>query len=86
VRRWAWLLALGAFVMLGWAHAWLGFERRAIAARLHALERERMALAQRIERLRLERAALLRPERLRRWAQGRLGMGPPRPDQVVRDE
>ncbi len=85
MSRRGWLLWWLLVALLGAGQAWLAHARRATLARAHALAERERALLLRIEKLELERAALLRPHRLRRLA-ARLGMGPPRPEQVRRDE
>ena len=85
MSRRAWALWWLCVALLGVAQAWLAYARREALAEAHRLAEHKRALLLRVEKLHLERAALLRPHRLQRLA-AQLGMGPPRPEQVQRDE
>lgn len=80
-----WMLALGILIALvAAAQVALSHMRYELTKDNTTLRHERKELVAELNRLSLELASLTRPERIRRLAKSRLGMGPPTPMQVIR--
>ncbi|MDX8407517.1 MAG: cell division protein FtsL [Mariprofundaceae bacterium] len=78
-------LAIPLFIgLLAAAQVWLSHVRYELSQNSQRIMADKQDIALETSKLRLEIASLTRPERLRRLAQQRLHMAPPRPMQVIR--
>lgn len=77
------LIALGCCGLVAAGQVWLSHMRIELTQKTQKTQDERTALSHELQGLRLEVASLSRPERLRRLAQTKLDMAPPRPMQVL---
>lgn len=77
------LLPLMAGALAG-GQIWLSHLRYEMSLEVQQFTTQKEMLKMQSSKLRLEIASLTRPERLRKLAQQKLGMGPPRPMQVIR--
>lgn len=79
----SWVLVLGVVAVLAAGQIWLSHLRYELSLANQQVEKERQLALKETSTLRLELANLTRPERLRKLAQEELGMGPPKPMQVM---
>jgi len=78
-------LAVPLFIgLLSAAQVWLSHVRYELSQSSQLTMADKQDMALETSKLRLEIASLTRPERLRKLAQQRLQMAPPRPMQVIR--
>lgn len=78
----AWVLLALAVVVLAGNQVWLSHLRYEVSLKSQRLLVEQTTIKQQTRALSLEIASLTRPDRLREYAR-KLGMGPPRPMQVL---
>ncbi|OIO73860.1 MAG: cell division protein FtsL [Zetaproteobacteria bacterium CG1_02_53_45] len=78
-----WLLVPVAVGVLAAGQIWMSHLRYELALENQRVNTDRQETLQQSSTLRLELANLTRPERLRKTAQEKLGMAPPKPMQVV---
>jgi len=77
-------LPIAGIAIMATGQVWLSHIRYETSLETAAMQKERDAVKGEMHTLNLELASLTRPERLRKIAQSKLGMGPPRPMQVLR--
>lgn len=78
------LLVLGVVTASAVAHVWTHLEVIDHGYRISKASRQRDGLKERNRRLRIELAVLKDPARVARLAAGRMGFGPPEPEQIRR--
>jgi len=85
MSTWArpWVLVPVVAGVLSAGQIWASHLRYELSLENQQLNKERQETLKETSTLRLELANLTRPERLRKLAQEELGMGPPKPMQVV---
>ncbi len=67
----------------GIGYVWSNFERTQIGYSLSQLQKEEMRQKEINQKLKLELATLKSPQNLERLAIRKLGLGPPKPEQIV---
>ncbi len=77
-------LPVAGIAIVATGQVWLSHLRYETSLETSAVQKEYDAIKGEIHTLNLELASLTRPERLRKIAQSKLGMAPPRPMQVLR--
>lgn len=78
-----WLLVPVLAGLLSAGQIWVSHLRYELSLETQRLNTEKQDALGQASKLRLELANMTRPERLRQLAQQKLGMAPPRPEQVV---
>ncbi len=78
-----WLAVPVAIGILAAGQIWMSHLRYELSLENQRVNNDQQETLQLISTLRLELANLTRPERLRKTAQEKLGMAPPKPMQVV---
>lgn len=76
--------AVTLFCLMAAAEVWLSHLRYGLSLERTEISGELQAVNTEINRFNLEQASMLRPEKLRQLARKKLGMGPPKPMQVIR--
>ena len=77
------LMLLVCFMGTGIGYVWSNFERTQIGYDLSQLQKEEMRLSEINQKLKLELATLKSPQNLERLAIQKLGLGPPKPEQII---
>ena len=77
------LLMLICFMGTGIGYVWSNFERTQIGYSLSQLQRKEMRLKETNQKLKLELATLKSPQNLQRLAIQKLGLSPPKPEQII---
>jgi len=77
------LLMLICFMGTGIGYVWSNFERTQIGYSLSQLQRKEMRLKEINQKLKLELATLKSPQNLERLATQKLGLSPPKPEQII---
>ena len=77
-------LPIASIAILATGQVWLSHLRYETSLETSKTQKAQGEQKREIHKLNLELASLTRPERLRKIAQSRLGMAPPRPMQVLR--
>ena len=77
------LLMLICFMGTGIGYVWSNFERTQIGYSLSQLQRKEMRLKEINQKLKLELATLKSPQNLQRLAIQKLGLSPPKPEQII---
>jgi len=77
------LLMLICFMGTGIGYVWSNFERTQIGYSLSQLQRKEMKLKEINQKLKLELATLKSPQNLERLAIQKLGLSPPKPEQII---
>ncbi len=77
------LMMLICFMGTGIGYVWSNFERTQIGYDLSQLKREEMRLKEINQKLKLELATLKSPQNLERLAIEKLGLSPPKPEQII---
>jgi len=78
-----WLAVPVAIAVLAAGQIWMSHLRYELSLENQRVNKDQQETLQLTSTLRLELANLTRPERLRKTAQEKLGMAPPKPMQVV---
>ena len=78
-----WMVVPALVGVLAAGQIWFSHLRYELSLEVQSLSSEKQGVLRESSKLRLELASMIRPERLRKLAQERLGMGPPSPAQVV---
>jgi len=78
-----WMLVPVLAGLLAAGQIWMSHLRNELSLETQKLTAEKQDALGQSSSLRLELASMTRPERLRQMAQQKLGMGPPKPAQVV---
>jgi len=79
-----WISVVLLLALFAAGQVWLSHIRYELSQHTQSLMAKQQTIALETSRLRLELASLTRPERLRKLAQTRLHMAPPRAMQVLR--
>ncbi len=77
------LMMLICFMGTGIGYVWSNFERTQIGYDLSQLKKEEMRLQEINQKLKLELATLKSPRNLERLAIEKLGLSPPKPEQII---
>jgi cell division protein FtsL len=77
------LMMLICFMGTGIGYVWSNFERTQIGYDLSQLKKEEMRLKEINQKLKLELATLKSPQNLERLAIEKLGLSPPKPEQII---
>ncbi len=77
------LAMLVCFMGTGIGYVWSNFERTQIGYSLSQLHKEEMRQKEINQKLKLELATLKSPQNLERLAIERLGLSPPKPEQII---
>jgi cell division protein FtsL len=77
------LMMLICFMGTGIGYVWSNFERTQIGYNLSQLKKEEMRLKEINQKLKLELATLKSPQNLERLAIEKLGLSPPKPEQII---
>lgn len=77
------LMMLVCFMGTGIGYVWSNFERTQIGYNLSQLQKEEMRLSEINQKLKLELATLKSPQNLEHLAIQKLGLGPPKPEQII---
>jgi cell division protein FtsL len=77
------LMMLICFMGTGIGYVWSNFERTQIGYDLSQLKKEEMRLEEINQKLKLELATLKSPQNLERLAIQKLGLGSPKPEQII---
>jgi cell division protein FtsL len=77
------LMMLICFMGTGIGYVWSNFERTQIGYDLSQLKKEEMRLQEINQKLKLELATLKSPQNLERLAIQKLGLSPPKPEQII---
>ncbi|MCF8127075.1 MAG: cell division protein FtsL [Deltaproteobacteria bacterium] len=77
------LMMLICFMGTGIGYVWSNFERTQIGYNLSQLQKEEMRLSEINQKLKLELATLKSPQNLEHLAIQKLGLGPPKPEQII---
>ncbi|MFQ5344597.1 MAG: cell division protein FtsL [Mariprofundus sp.] len=78
-----WMLFPVCVAILAAGQIWLSHLRYEMSLDTQRLMAEQKGIQRGLSKLRLEAASLTRPERLRQYANSKLGMAPPKPMQVI---
>jgi len=77
------LMMLVCFMGTGIGYVWSNFERTQIGYDLSQLQKEEMRLSEINQKLKLELATLKSPQNLEHLAIQKLGLRPPKPEQII---
>ena len=77
------LMMLVCFMGTGIGYVWSNFERTQIGYNLSQLQKEEMRLSEINQKLKLELATLKSPQNLEHLAIQKLGLSPPKPEQII---
>ena len=77
------LMMLICFMVTGIGYVWSNFERTQIGYDLSQLQKEEMRLSEINQKLKLELATLKSPQNLEHLATQKLGLSPPKPEQII---
>jgi len=85
MRSWLklWMLLPGCMAVLAAGQIWLSHLRYELSLDTQRMIVEQKEVGRESSKLRLETASLTRPDRLRQYANSKLGMAPPKPMQVI---
>jgi len=85
MRGWlkSWMMLPLCVAILAAGQIWLSHLRYEMSLEMQRLIAEQKDVRRESSKLRLETASLTRPDRLRQYANSKLGMAPPKPMQVI---
>jgi len=85
MRVWlkSWMMLPLCVAILAAGQIWLSHLRYEMSLEMQRLIAEQKDVRRESSKLRLETASLTRPDRLRQYANSKLGMAPPKPMQVI---